>query len=452
MPQLRDYQEEDVQKLMTYPAMGCFNEQRTGKTPVAISVMQRRNVDKLLVVCPASALYPWADEINCWSDYRAIVLAGTTKKREKLLNQWVPGTALIVSYGLLKTTAKTKGLVDYILKHPPQGIIVDEAHRFKTPGTAVANAVLKLNKIPYRLALTGTPAPNKPEEVFCILKFLMPNLFKGYWNFIEQYFQTQQAYAAGGRTYTEVVGFQQGKDKQLQLILKDRTTQRKRKDVMPWLPEKDIQFIRLPMTDKQKKYLNELKKYFETEHIVTQGVLDRLIRYRQICLDPQLLDLQGESPKTNWILDYLTDYPNTPTVIFSKFTSYLKRLHLILETKNIKHDMIIGETSSKDRAQAVTAFQAGKVNLLLINIDAGKEALTLDRGECMIFTDVYPPAADIQQAEDRCVSTTEARKDKPYKIYKLMIKDSFDEKMYNLVDNNAKAIDVINNYNKYMKE
>ena len=56
MPQLRDYQLEDVQYLMTKDAMGLFNEQRTGKTPTALTVMRMRAVEHLLIVCPATLL------------------------------------------------------------------------------------------------------------------------------------------------------------------------------------------------------------------------------------------------------------------------------------------------------------------------------------------------------------------------------------------------------------
>ena len=61
---------------------------------------------------------------------------------------------------------------------------------------------------------------------------------------------------------------------------------------MKWLPKKDYIRIKLPLTSQQAKYLKELEMYFETEHIITQGILDRLIRYRQICLDPGLLNLK----------------------------------------------------------------------------------------------------------------------------------------------------------------
>ena len=59
--ELREYQKEDVAKLLTVDCGACFNEQRTGKTPIAITVMQNRQLNKVLIVCPTSMLYPWRD-------------------------------------------------------------------------------------------------------------------------------------------------------------------------------------------------------------------------------------------------------------------------------------------------------------------------------------------------------------------------------------------------------
>ena len=95
-----------------------------------------------------------------------------------------------------------------------------------------------------------------------------------------------------GRQFIEIKGFKAGQQLVLQDYLRSIATNRRRKDIMTWLPEKNYSRIKLPCTTQQTKYLSELKDYFETENIVTQGVLDRLIRYRQICLDPMLLELK----------------------------------------------------------------------------------------------------------------------------------------------------------------
>jgi SNF2 family DNA or RNA helicase len=426
--------------------MACFNEQRTGKTPTALNILKEKGCKKILIICPASAIYQWIDEYEKWLQ-KPCVAMNSTKYREQYLDKnWTDG--FVASYGLLKKTARSKGLIDYILKNIPDAIILDEAHRIKDPKSANAKALFQTVKCPVRIALTGTPAPNKLEEIYSILHWLFPTKFRTYWTFIDAYFNKEIKYGTGGRQYIDINGFQEGKEAILQKFLDTISTQRKRKEVMPWLPEKDYQKIRLEPTDKQTKYIYELENYFCAEDIQVQGVLDRLVRIRQICLYPKLLNLAGTSPKMDWIKDYLNDYPDKPIIIFSKFTSFLKILNEELAEK--EKGLIIGETPIEKRNELKLAFQSGKINLLLINIDAGKEALTLDRAETTIFTDKYPPVGDIQQAEDRFVATTEDKKDKPHTIIELMIKGTYDERLYELLEQRKEITDIINDYRKYL--
>lgn len=456
---LRPYQKEDMIKLKTKKAMGCFNEQRTGKTPTALVTLDSEGYKKILIITVSSAIFQWKEEFEKWTNRPCIVVNGTRTQREKQIAQWTDG--LVISYDSFKTitpriknketmeeTKGRKGHIEEILKHNPEAIILDEAHKIKNYKSNIAESVFQLINIPRKLALTGTPAPNKPYEIYSILHFLYPKIFTGYWKFIGDYFTTRKV-NMNGRHFIDIIGFKPGKQFKLQTQLNFISTNRKRTDVMDWLPEKDYQKIRLEATKEQKKYIKELEAYFETENIITQGVLDRLIRERQIYLAPALLGLKGSSPKIDWIKQFIKDYPETPIIIFSKFTSFIKLLEK--ELPNDSYYSIIGETSMKKRDEYKKFFQNGEKNILLIQIDVGKEALTLDRAEAIIFCDKFPPAADISQAEDRFIATTKENASKPHTIYELMIKNTYDEELYKLVQERKEVIDIINNYKKYLK-
>lgn len=446
--ELRNYQAIDAMFLSQTASSGCFNEQRTGKTPTALAVIKLRKVKKVLILCPSSAIYVWTDAYATWLKEPCIALVGTPQKRKELLKQWTHG--LVVSYDTFKKTKSNKGMIEDILKQKPEMVITDEAHRFKTPKSAVAQAVFKTINTPYRLALTGTPAPGKAHEIYSILHWLFPKHFPSFWKFIDEYFNKETKYGKGSRAYVEIQGFKKGKQTQLQNFLLHYCTQRKRIEVMPWLSPKDYVDIKLPCTPAQTKYLEHLHNFFEIEHVVTHGVLDRLIRYRQICLDPKLLDLKGSSPKTDWVLSYLTDYPEKSVIIFSKFTAYINNLEKILQEKEIPVRTIVGATPLQQRKENVALFQAGKIPVLLLNIDAGKEALTLDKADAAIFTDKYPPIGAIEQAEDRIVATTEGRSHKETTIYNLIMKDTYDENVYELLKQRKSETDLINDFKQYI--
>lgn len=462
MPTLRPYQQEDIDQLKHLDSAGIFNDMRTGKTPTTLKLLETKNFQKNIIVCPGSMLYKWKDEYTLWLNKPCICIDGATiAKREKQLKNWTHG--LIISYDTFKPTPDIydketgefkkngrQGMLAPILAQNPDCIILDEAHRIKNYKSATAKAAFQCLRIPHRYALTGTPAPNKNHEIWSILHFLKPKEFAHYWPFINKFFQTQTQFTKGN-TFIDIGDFKPLQDTVLQSIIKDFTIQRKRTDVMPWLPKKEYMNIRLPLTKEQNKYLSELKKYFETEHIVCKTPLDRLTRYRQICNAPEILDLKGNSPKIDWILQYIKDYPDQQILIFSKFVSFINLLRAALFQQKIICKRITGNTSPADRQWYINDFQRGTNNLLIMQIDTCKEGITLDRAETIIFADKYPPLADVQQAEDRFVATTPDKANKPHTIINLMMADSYDEKLYTLIEQRMSETDILNNYNAYMK-
>ena len=286
---LREYQQKDAEFLASLPCSACFNEQRTGKTPTALETIKLRHLKdkRILIVTTASSLYQWKEEYEKWIQKDCQICLGTPIKKLKIIQkEWKYG--LVVSLESFKETSNRSGLVKPILEMKPEMIILDEAHKIKNPKSANAKAIFRTTNIPYRLALTGTPAQGKPYDIYSILKFLFPSDFRGFWKFLEEYFiiEDQTIYRNGKpqhfKTYER---YQNGKDKQLQENIAKFSTQRKRADVMPWLPEKFYERVRLEPTNDQSKYLKELQETYRTGEITTVGTLDRLVRYRQICLD-----------------------------------------------------------------------------------------------------------------------------------------------------------------------
>jgi len=452
---LRPYQEEDVAKLQTKNAFLVANQQRTGKTPTALMACQRYGAAKILIVAPASLLYNWADEHQTWLGQPCVVVDGYNKKKKlKQIDEWTHGLA--INYESLRPMKNkktdeliTKGLWEIVKKHKPDAIIVDEAHRLRGRTTAIARAVQKFANVPYKLALTGTPAPNRQDDVWAILHFLYPKSFSSYWNFIEEYFKYDVMNIRGNEIKTPTK-MKSELVPRFQNILDAISTNRKRKDIMPWLPDDPKPMrIRLPLTKAQAKYLDNLYNWFETDHVITMGVLDRLIRIRQICNAPNLVGLSGVSPKLNWIKQYLTDYPDRPTIIFSKFSSWL---HYVKEKTHGAVEVYDGSLDLEQREVLKNKFQDGKINVLAVQIEVGKEGLTLDRAECAIFTDVIPPASDITQTRDRIIATTEDKAMIPKQVIELMMKDSYDERLYDLVEANISNTQIINDFEQYTKQ
>lgn len=460
MPKLRPYQKADVLKLAKLKCSACLNEQRTGKTPTALMIMYVQQNKRVLIVCPSVAAYNWKEEFETWLKRPCIVLDGTATQREEKLKQWTDG--LVVTFDTLKLITRTDettgksyktGELNNILKYKIDAIIVDEFHRARNRKTLTAKALFKLiSVIPHRVALTGTPAYAKNEDIWTMLHFLYPTKFPSYWKFMEEYFNIPLKWTPNGMARDlKNATMYPDKEKRLQLFLNQIATQRKQHDaeVMPWLPDKPIPIkVKLPATKEQQHHLDMLMEYFETDTVICKQPIDRLVRYRQICQDPRLLELKGGSAKTNWVNSFYKDYEDQPTIFFSTFTSYL---HLLTKDCPKPYALITGETSNKERKEIETKFQNGELTYIFANIKAAKESLTLDRAEHIVFLDKYPPIGDILQASERFTATQESRKGIPKTIWELMIHNTFDENIYYALEESKTATDVLNSFIEYIK-
>lgn len=443
--QLRPYQLEDVQKLMKRSAMGVFNEQRTGKTPTSIVTMQNKGVQRLLIVCPASLVYKWQEEYELWTNNKAKVISSAAKFNT---NTVVPTTTcIIINYENLRDTKRSVGAWTKLLKkYKPDGLIVDEAHRCKNRTSENFKAINKFNNTTHRLYLTGTPAPNKPWDIWAILHYICPTVFTSYWKFIEEYFEEEELWFSG-TPVRQPTKFKPGMEKLLQDNLNYISIMRKRKDVMPWLPQEEAPtIIKLPCTSLQLKYIKQLEDTFEVEHINTQSILEQLIRIRQICAAPKILKLEGRSPKIDWLVQYIKDYPEKSILVFSNSKKFIG-----LVCESVKCSCITGDTPPKLRQQHIVAFQNQTTRVLILQTQAGKEGLTLDQADVTIFLDTFPPAADYLQAKDRMVPVSIERV-KPKEIIHLMMKGTYDEQIYKMVKHGISETDVINDYIHYIKE
>lgn len=445
--ELRDYQEEDVNYLLGRASAGIFNEQRTGKTPTSLTVMKRKNVQKLLIVCPSTLMYNWYREVKLWYNPYCTIHVITSKKKYRDNYKNIQADVYIINYENIRGSKSEDSLSTLLLRNKFDGLIVDEVHRCKNRKSNNFEAINKLNSIPNRLYLTGTPAPNNQWEVWSILHFINPVLFRSYWDFTRTYFRIKSLPVAN-RFIEQPVGFKAGMELRLQLLLNEYAVNRKRSDIMQYATAPEPTIIKLELTKEQKRYISELEEWFETEDVMTQGVLDNLIRIRQVCTAPALLNLKGASPKINWFKQIQKDYKDKQIVVFSNSRKFLCMLE---DNCSLSHARIDGSVPIMKRGEFVDAFQNCEIQVLLCQTQACKEGLTLDRADISIFMDTYPPASDYQQARDRIVAVSEDNV-REQMLFHVMMADSYDEHLYELVDRNIVLTDVINDYKNYLEK
>ena len=457
---LRPYQNDDVNFLKRLnKGKGVFNQQRVGKTPTTLVTMRVKNQHRNIIIVPKSTIHQWKKEYTRWHGGKLINLKDSWSKEKRVKAYREQEGTLITNYEKIRID------LPEIIEHlaPFDAIVLDEAHYLRNYRGTGANsstprtvkALVQLRKYATdAYALTGTPTPNRESDICGILAFLYPDLFRYYWPTVNYYFETETMRNTNvGKDFNIVQGFQNEIKKQEMLgFIETFSIQRKRKDVMKWLPPVDTEIVRIDPTAKQLKYFKELEKYFETEHVICENALTTMIALRQIAHDPSVLELKSDNPKFAWIKDHIKDYLEKPIIIVSSFSRILKNLQKYL--KKYEPRFIYGETSSKKRGEIIDDFQSGKFNILLANIQVAKEGITLSRAEEIIFLDPSLTYTDNEQMKDRFlpINEEEAISKEGQKIIHLLLRKSIDMYIHRSLLKKKDATAIINDYTNSLRK
>jgi SNF2 family DNA or RNA helicase len=440
---LREYQNQDAGYLMKRGSCLVLNEPRTGKTPTMITVLKALGTKRNLVICPSSLVLNWAKEFKQWYPEMAVqVVNGNKKKRKEVydnFNRVLTFTHLPVVLIISKDTWKLDNdLHDWIF----DTAIVDEAHFLRNWKSKQSEAIFKI-KATYRYPLTGTPSVKHGSDVYGLLHFINPERYSSYWQFTDRYWEIQDN--GWGK---DIANAKKAREKELLSLMSINSVQRKRKDVMKWLPKAQHQTIPVQLDGKQLKLYNQMLDTFmaddeETEHeIDTMNKLSQLMRLRQLCLDPRLLGFDVCGSKTDALLEWAEN--NTePFVVMTTFSSYFELVKPELEKLGKRVEVIDGSVTKSNRQRIVEDFQSGKVDILLANIIAAGTGLTLDRSDTIIFLDKSFNPADNEQAQDRIVPTTEDRYHS-INVISLVADGTIDERVNEILDAKEDLTKLIN--------
>ena len=431
---LRPYQSQDVEFLRTLDSAAVFNEQRTGKTPTILSVVG--DLAKVIIVCPASLKTNWEREIDTWvAPNQTIVIKGSKKKRYQLYEEFISASAQFMVIGYETLRADIAHLEDCLDQF--DALVVDEAHRLRNYNSQQSKALFRLRRKALKAyPMTGTPAVNHPSDVFGIFRLINPKRFSSYWQFIERYFGYTE-----GRFGRELLDVREDRKKELNELLYTTSVQRKRKEVMKWIPKIQNRKIEVELTPAQYKHLKKIKEEFMAGEMEIPNVVAQITRMRQVSLEPALLDLDGKSAKTEFIKEFIQDNDGK-IVIFSSFTSYLKKLHEIIPNS----ELLTGEQSLEQKEQAVYNVQQGNSKVLLSNIIVGGTGWTLDNVDTIIFADKSYNPIDNEQAADRIVPTDPNKAYGAKQIITLIGKDTIEQSINRLLDRKISIIKFINEY------
>ena len=391
------------------------------------------NPNPSMVVCPSSLTLNWKNEISKFApSIKTLVISGNAEERERQIRSVRNYNMVISSYDLLKRDIDIYKDINYEFKY----IIADEAQYIKNNNTQNAKAIKEINS-ETRFALTGTPIENSLSELWSIFDFIMPGYLFKYKKFKEQY---------------EVPIVRDNDSmalRKLQNLIEPFILRRTKKQVLTELPDKTITVINNEMHDQQlnlyMSYLARAKREISQE-ISEQGfeksqikILAILMRLRQICCHPSLFlsNYDGDSSKLNQCIELLKDaiMSGHKILLFSSYSSMLEIIEDNLKKEKIKYFKLTGQTQVGDRIKLVEEFNNNQeIKVFLISLKAGGTGLNLIGADMVIHYDPWWNLSAENQATDR---TYRIGQKKNVQVYKLITKDSIEERIYELQEKKA---------------
>lgn len=399
------------------------DEMGLGKTVQALALLSCICFEKkdehapCLVICPAGLLENWRREAQTFTPGLRVFVNHRDDRIEDV-DAFNDYDLVITSYSTLSRDVEIFAAVHFA------AVIADEAQHVKNRQTRNAKA-LRMLRAKGRFLLTGTPMENCLDDLRSLFEFLMPGYLQPAPSSMRQ--DERDWYNRRLR------------DQAAPYILR-----RSKEFVAPELPKKIEQIVYCAMETEQANFYASLQEQTqkeiahmelagESEGKIRMAAFNQLLRLRQICADPRILDEEFKAVDStklqafNEILEESVDGGHR-ILVFSQFVSVLKLLRTELDNGGIPYCYLDGKT--RNRMAVVDAFNKdATIPVFLISLKAGGTGLNLTGADRVVHFDPWWNPAVEAQATDRAHRIGQTRS---VTSIKLIASDSVEEKVLEL--------------------
>jgi SWI/SNF-related matrix-associated actin-dependent regulator of chromatin subfamily A-like protein 1 len=421
--ELHPFQRAGVRYALDRRRTFIADEQGLGKTVQALATLESDGAFPAVVVSPASMKLTWERESLHWLPDRSVAVldgraeTGWTEEADE-------AEIVVLNYDILEAH------LERLAARRPRAVVFDESHYVKNPGAARTKAALELaERLPddaLRLALTGTPVLNRPEELVAQLRVL----------------GRLRDFGSGARLTRRFRNA--GSDDRLHWNLRAHCyVRRTKKQVLPQLPAKRHDTVPVLLSNEQEyrlaeqdviAWLQSLPLDLQTIDAKVAAALraEQLVRLNNL----RQLAVSGKLPTAlAWINDFLAS--GEPLVVFAE---HIATQRAVLE--RFPHAVhILGSDSAQARQKAVDAFQDEHgPQLIVCALKAASQGITLTRASNVAFLELDWTPARHDQAEDRLHRIGQ---ESAVTAWYLLAPDTIDETMAELLERKRGLIDAV---------
>ncbi|KAM4054589.1 bromodomain-containing protein [Hirsutella rhossiliensis] len=429
------------------------DEMGLGKTIQTISLItylieRKHQTGPYLVIVPLSTLTNWNLEFEKWApSVSRIVYKGPPNTRKQHQERIRQGR-----FQVLLTT------YEYIIKDRPIlskikwfHMIIDEGHRMKNSNSKLSATIQTYYVTRFRLILTGTPLQNNLSELWAMLNFVLPNIFKSVKTF-DEWFNTPFA-NTGGQDKMELTEEEQILViRRLHKVLRPFLLRRLKKDVEKDLPDKTEKVIKCKFSALQSRLYKQMVTH--NKLVVSdgkggktnaRGLSNMIMQLRKLCNHPFVFDevenvmnpmsisndlLWRTAGKFELLDRILPKYQATGhrVLMFFQMTAIMDIMEDYLRYRKLEYLRLDGTTKSDERSDLLREFNApdSKYFMFLLSTRAGGLGLNLQTADTVIIYDSdWNPHQDLQ-AQDRAHRIGQKNE---VRILRLISSNSVEEKI-----------------------
>ncbi len=390
---------------------------------ISVLLQQVAQIQKVLVVCPASLKSQWRSEIERFSDTDVQIVAGSAQERAEQYDSNCFFT--ICNYEQVLRDLDSIEPVAWDL------IILDEGQRIKNWESKTSRCIKALRS-PFALVLSGTPLENRLAELYSVVQFVDDRHLPPAYRFFHRYREVDDR--------GKVIGYKNLAE--LRKALKPILLRRTRDSVLQQLPERTTHTVRIPPTEEQKQLSDEFSsiaariaaKPFLTEMDMLR-LQKALLQARMSCDSTFLIDKQppGKSSKLEYFAEMAESLfadPSRKAVLFSEWTTMLDLIEPTLRKLKLDFVRLDGGVPQRKRQQLVHRFQNDPDCRLFLTTNAGSTGLNLQAANTVINVELpWNPAV----LEQRIARAHRMGQKNPVDVYLLVTENTFEERMLDVL-------------------
>lgn len=372
-----EHQFRALEAAWPHPGFMFAMDMGTGKTKTTIDYICNMGFRSVLIVCPKAVIDVWPKEFAKHSsiDYEVTPVTGRQNLTKKTI-----ATEKAVEHAKMHNKPFVVVInYDSVWRDPFATwtatmmkwdcVVADESHKIKAPAGKASFYMYRLSKLtPHRLALTGTPMPHSPLDIYAQYRFVDPRIFPPSFKAFKARFAIM-----GGYQNHQVIGFKN--QAELNEGFEQVSFRVKSEDVLD-LPEFMDETIEVELCPKAKKLYEQMSKDLIAEvgegTVTAANAMVKLLRLQQItsgnlrpdgCETYQTVDKAKEEALAE-IVDNVG--PDEPLIVFVRFTEDARRAAAVIQ--KVRGGNVAFLTGQADDREA---FLNGDASALVCNIRSG---------------------------------------------------------------------------------